>query len=97
MLDRVDGTSVPLAELRDRPLICLPRGTGVRTALERGCAQAGFRPRVPLDGHLRTLRIVRPEMRARIVLAWQSGGPSSPAAKVLLDRLREVVPKPPVG
>ncbi|APE24802.1 MULTISPECIES: LysR family transcriptional regulator [Streptomyces] len=123
-LDRVDGTSVPLASLRDRPLICLPRGTGVRTALERGCAQAGFRPRVtfeaaaphvlsqlatrglgvavlpageeefPLDGRLRTLRIVRPEMRARIVLAWQAGGPSSPAARVLLDRLRDAVPEP---
>ncbi|MFG2833431.1 LysR substrate-binding domain-containing protein [Streptomyces zaomyceticus] len=49
----------------------------------------------PLDGHLRTLRIVRPEMRARIVPAWQSGGPSSPAARVLLDRLREAVPRPP--
>ncbi|MER5976109.1 LysR family transcriptional regulator [Streptomyces sp. NPDC001857] len=123
-LDCVSGASVPLAELRDRPLICLPRGTGVRTALERGCASAGFRPRVafeaaaphvlsqlaarglgiavlpagenesPFDGHLRTLRIVRPEMRARIALAWQAGGPSSPAARVLLDRLREVVPKP---
>ncbi|AKN72710.1 LysR family transcriptional regulator [Streptomyces sp. PBH53] len=127
LFDHIDGTSVPLAELRDRPLICLPRGTGVRTALERGCAQAGFRPRVafeaaaphvlsqlaarglgvavlpagendsPLDGHLRSLRIVRPEMRARIALAWQAGGPSSPAARVLLDRLREVLPKPSDG
>ncbi|MER7521121.1 LysR family transcriptional regulator [Streptomyces sp. NPDC126499] len=124
VLDRADGTSVPLAELRDRKLICLPRGTGVRTALERGCAQAGFRPRVAfeaaapqvltqlaarglgiavlpagenepaLDGHLRTLRIVRPEMRGRIALAWQAGGPSSPAARALLDRLREAVPQP---
>ncbi|GAU70579.1 LysR family transcriptional regulator [Streptomyces sp. NBRC 110611] len=107
------------------PLICLPRGTGVRAALERGCAQAGFRPRVafeaaaphvlsqlaarglgiavlpagedesPLDGQLRTLRIGPPEMRARIALAWQARGPSSPAARVLLDRLREAIPKPP--
>lgn len=38
-------TTVPLAELRDRPLICLPRGTGVRAAL---------RPvRVPAPGRLR--------------------------------------------
>lgn len=125
VLDRVDGTSVPLADLRDRPLICLPRGTGVRAALERGCAQAGFRPRIafeaaaphvlsrlaarglgiavlpagenesPLDGRLRTLRIVRPEMRARIALAWQASGPSSPAARVLLERLRDAIPKPP--
>ncbi|GHF09168.1 LysR family transcriptional regulator [Streptomyces morookaense] len=124
VLDRVDGTSVPLADLQDRPLICLPRGTGVRAALERGCAQAGFRPRIafeaaaphvlsrlaarglgiavlpagenesPLDGRLRTLRIVRPEMRARIALAWQASGPSSPAARVLLERLRDAIPKP---
>ncbi|MEU1374507.1 LysR substrate-binding domain-containing protein [Streptomyces triculaminicus] len=44
-----DRTSVPLAELRDRALICLPRGTGVRAALERACAQAGFRPRVTFE------------------------------------------------
>ncbi len=122
--DHADRTSVPLADLRDRPLICLPRGTGVRAALERGCAQAGFRPRVafeaaaphvlaqlaarglgvavlpagedesPMNGQLRTLRIVRPEMRARIVLAWRATGPASPAARALLDRLREVLPKP---
>jgi DNA-binding transcriptional LysR family regulator len=97
----------------------------VRAALERGCSQVGFRPRVtfeaaaphvlarlaarglgiavlpagedefPLDRQLRTLRIVRPEMRARIALAWQATGPSSPAARVLLDCLREALPKPP--
>ncbi|MEU7262033.1 LysR family transcriptional regulator [Streptomyces rimosus] len=123
--NRTYGTTIPLADLRDRPLICLPHGTGVRAALERGCSQAGFRPRVafeaaaahvlvrlaarglgiavlpagedesPLDGQLRTMRIVRPEMRARIALAWQATGPSSPAARALLDRLREALPKPP--
>ncbi|MFF7780129.1 LysR family transcriptional regulator [Streptomyces tanashiensis] len=120
-----DRTSVPLADLRDRPLICLPRGTGVRAALERACAQAGFRPRVAfeaaaphvlaqlaarglgvavlpfgeegpdLGGPLATLPIVEPRIRARIVLAWPSTGPTSPAARVLLDRLRETLPKPP--
>ncbi|WP_395364546.1 LysR family transcriptional regulator [Streptomyces sp. YH02] len=124
LLERADGTSVSLADLRDRPLICLSRGTGVRAALERGCAQAGFRPRItfeaaaphvlarlaarglgtavlpageneaPLDGRLRTLRIVEPEMRARLALAWPATGASSPAARVLLDRLREALPKP---
>ncbi|WP_406082300.1 hypothetical protein [Streptomyces zaomyceticus] len=88
---------MPLAELRDRPLICLPRGTGCARRSNAAAHRRGSGPGSPLDGHLRTLRIVRPEMRARIVLAWQSGGPSSPAAKVLLDRLREVVPKPPAG
>ncbi|MFB7835815.1 LysR family transcriptional regulator [Streptomyces sp. NPDC056056] len=124
LLAHADGTTVPLGALRDRPLICLPRGTGVRAALERGCAQAGFRPRVtfeaatpdmparlaarglgvavlpagedgaPSDGGLRTLRIVEPEMRGRLALAWQATGPSSPAARVLLDRLREALPTP---
>ncbi|MGA4800503.1 LysR family transcriptional regulator [Streptomyces lavendulocolor] len=123
LLTPTDRTSVPLTDLRDRPLICLPRGTGVRAALERACAQAGFRPRVAfeaasphvlaqlaarglgvavlplgeeepdLGGPLRTLQIVEPRMRARIVLAWPAVGPASPAAKVLLDRLREALPK----
>ncbi|MGW0750591.1 LysR family transcriptional regulator [Streptomyces sp. NPDC002587] len=42
-------TSVPLAELRDRPLISLPRGTGIRGVLDRACAQAGFQPRIAFE------------------------------------------------
>ncbi|PSJ27401.1 LysR family transcriptional regulator [Streptosporangium nondiastaticum] len=125
LLAPADRTSVPLAELRDRALICLPRGTGARAALERACAQAGFRPRVAFeaaappvlaqlaarglgvavlpagedgpagDGHLRTLAIVRPGIRARIALAWRAAGPASPAARALLDRLREALPTAP--
>ncbi|MFE5495640.1 LysR family transcriptional regulator [Streptomyces virginiae] len=121
--------TVPLAELRDRPLICLPRGTGVRAALERGCARAGFRPRVAFEaaspqvlaqfaarglgiavlplgpdpgeagpgpgGGLCSLRIVEPGLRARIVLAWPATGPASPAARALLERLRDTLPASP--
>ncbi|GAA3066011.1 hypothetical protein GCM10020254_06860 [Streptomyces goshikiensis] len=112
---------MPLADLRGRALICLPRGTGVRAALERACAQAGFRPHVAFEaaapdvlarlaarglgvavlplgeedpdfgGALRTLRIVEPGVRARIVLAWPATGPASPAAQAFLDRLREAL------
>ncbi|WP_405618295.1 LysR family transcriptional regulator [Streptomyces sp. NBC_01508] len=42
-------TGIPLAELRDRPLISLPRGTGVRAVLDRACEQAGFRPRIAFE------------------------------------------------
>ncbi|WP_369215486.1 LysR family transcriptional regulator [Streptomyces flavofungini] len=42
-------THVPLAELADRPLITLARGTGVRGALDRACADAGFTPRVAFE------------------------------------------------
>ncbi|MFD3556351.1 LysR family transcriptional regulator [Streptomyces goshikiensis] len=125
LLTPPDRTSVPLAELRDRALICLPRGTGVRAALERACAHTGFRPRVTFeaaapallarlaarglgvavlpkgedgpdgDGPLRTLAIVRPGIRARIALAWRATGPTSPAARVLLDSLRDTLPLVP--
>ncbi|MEU3606420.1 LysR family transcriptional regulator [Streptomyces sp. NPDC035033] len=46
-----------------------------------------------LGGPLRTLEITGPRMRARIVLAWPAADPPSPAARVLLDRLREALPK----
>ncbi len=41
--------SLPIEALRDTPLICLPRGTGVRTSLENACAAAGFRPHVAFE------------------------------------------------
>jgi DNA-binding transcriptional LysR family regulator len=37
------------AELRDRPLICLPPGSGLRACLEEACAEAGFRPYVAFE------------------------------------------------
>ncbi|MEV0442116.1 LysR substrate-binding domain-containing protein [Streptomyces spectabilis] len=40
---------LPLTALADRPLISLPRGTGLRAVLERVCAQAGFAPRVAFE------------------------------------------------
>jgi DNA-binding transcriptional LysR family regulator len=42
-------TRIPIEALRDRALICLPLGTGVRTSLETACARAGFRPRVAFE------------------------------------------------
>ncbi|WP_243722930.1 LysR family transcriptional regulator substrate-binding protein [Actinomadura sp. 7K507] len=109
---------IPLAELRDRPLISLPRGTGVRGALDRACARAGFQPRIAFEAaapHLlarlaarglgvavlpasstgtapalgmRTLTITQPALRARIALAWRTGGPGGLAARTLLKQLR---------
>ncbi|WP_067849260.1 LysR family transcriptional regulator, partial [Nocardia lijiangensis] len=42
--DRSHGASIPLAALRDQPVICLPPGTGLRGVFERACAAAGFEP-----------------------------------------------------
>ncbi|GAA1693604.1 LysR family transcriptional regulator [Fodinicola feengrottensis] len=115
--------SVPLAGLRDRALICLPRGTGVRTIIEEACATAGFRPHVAFEAsippvlaqlaahglgvallpasaavsrpdELHTLKVTRPTMRGRIVLAWTADGPTSPAARALLAYARSYLPAP---
>jgi DNA-binding transcriptional LysR family regulator len=40
---------VAVADLADRPLICLPPGSGLRASLERACADAGFRPHVAFE------------------------------------------------
>lgn len=42
-------TALPLTALADRPLISLPRGTGIRGVLERACRQAGFQPRIAFE------------------------------------------------
>lgn len=44
-----DRRGVALTALRERPLICLPQGSGIRAALEAACAAAGFAPRVALE------------------------------------------------
>jgi DNA-binding transcriptional LysR family regulator len=41
--------SVTVAQLREQPLLSLPRGTGVRAALDAACADAGFTPRIVLE------------------------------------------------
>lgn len=43
------GATLRVRALRDRPLICLPTGTGVRAELEKACAAAGFRAEVAFE------------------------------------------------
>ena len=42
-------TSVSLELLRNRALISLPRGTGLRTAIDDACAAVGFKPRIAFE------------------------------------------------
>ncbi|MEV6931136.1 LysR substrate-binding domain-containing protein [Dactylosporangium sp. NPDC051485] len=44
-----DRDTIPLTALRDRALICLPRGGAIRAILEEACAAAGFTPRVAFE------------------------------------------------
>jgi DNA-binding transcriptional LysR family regulator len=41
--------TMSIRDLRGQPLVCLPRGTGVRTALDAACAAAGFEPRIVFE------------------------------------------------
>jgi DNA-binding transcriptional LysR family regulator len=41
--------TVTVNALRDVPLVSLPKGTGVRAALDAACAAAGFEPRVVFE------------------------------------------------
>lgn len=43
-------TSLPVTALAGLPLISLPRGAGLRAALEAACAAAGFTPQVAFEG-----------------------------------------------
>ena len=41
--------AITIRQLRDLPLVILPRGTGVRAALDAACAAAGFTPRIVFE------------------------------------------------
>lgn len=41
--------TIPLRALPERPLVCLPRGTGVRTAFDDACAAVEVEPHVALE------------------------------------------------
>jgi DNA-binding transcriptional LysR family regulator len=110
--------TIRLADLRDRPLIALPAGAGIRHQFDAACAIAGITPRIAFEAStplalaelaerglgiaivpasvprgrdgLHALTIV-PELRGRLVLAWRSGGPISPAARVLVDKARRLL------
>ncbi|WP_433513131.1 LysR family transcriptional regulator [Nonomuraea sp. CA-143628] len=47
--DSAGAPAITLRELADRALICLPRGTGLRAALDEACAAAGFTPHVAFE------------------------------------------------
>lgn len=44
-----DADAITIRQLRDLPLVSLPRGTGVRAALDAACAAAGFTPRIVFE------------------------------------------------
>jgi DNA-binding transcriptional LysR family regulator len=80
---------IPLGTLRGRPLISLPRGTGLRARLEEACAAAGFTPRIAFEAS-------SPEVLAD--LASHGLGAAilpGPFAEYRADRVRPITIRPP--
>jgi DNA-binding transcriptional LysR family regulator len=50
-----EKTNITLQALKERPLISLPPGTGIRSALDQGCVKAGFRPRIRFEASSLTM------------------------------------------
>ncbi|HEY2640539.1 MAG TPA: LysR family transcriptional regulator [Streptosporangiaceae bacterium] len=108
---------VTLADLSGQPLICLPRGSGLRARLDEAYAAAGLSPHIAFEASspeviadlaahglgvaflpgpfaefrkdvLAILQIDPPGIRGRLVLAWRSSGPTSPAGRALVAHIR---------
>ena len=43
--------SLPIKAFRDRPLISMPPGTGIRSCVDEACALAGFTPRIAFEAN----------------------------------------------
>lgn len=112
-----DKESLTLADLVERPLICLREGTGMRTSMSKAFAAAGMKPHIafetsdpnliiqltakglgvsvlpesmvsPHAGDLRAVPLDRPRLTGRLVLAWKSQEPTTPAARALISHMR---------
>ncbi len=67
--------SVPLAALAGRPLIVLPRGTGLRAAVDAGCAAAGFRPRIAFEAGNPEVLVALAERGLGVAMVPAAGSP----------------------
>jgi DNA-binding transcriptional LysR family regulator len=107
--------TIPLTALRDRALIALPVGTGIRQQLEQACAAAGFTPIISFEANTPLALVelaehglgiavvprpywqgrdklhplmITPKLHARLVLAWRSTSPISPATRAFVEKAR---------
>ena len=82
-------SAIALAALRGRPLISLPRGTGLRARLHEACAVAGFTPKIAFEASA-------PEVLADLA-AHGLGTAILPAAfaQHRSDRLKSLTISPP--
>jgi DNA-binding transcriptional LysR family regulator len=83
-------TTIAVAALRDRPLVSLPRGTGVRAALDAACAGAGFEPRIVFEASALPMVAHLAELRLGIAILPASAARTRPALQALVIGRPEV-------
>jgi len=72
--------------LRDIPLVSLPRGTGVRAALDAACAAAGFEPRIVFEASALPMVVTMAAQGLGLAVVPESvaNTPPAPAAPVIV-------------
>jgi DNA-binding transcriptional LysR family regulator len=89
--NRLSGRkTVAVAQLRDRPLITLVRGSGLRAVLENACHEAGFEPRIAAEaGDLHSLvRLAAAGLGAAVLPLSAAEGADLALREITRPRLR---------
>lgn len=94
LLESGEPTGIPLTVLRDRPLISLPRGTGLRGVLERAFSAAGIRPQVAFEA---ASPVLLAQLAARGLGVAVLPAPSPATAEALGLRILEFTRPQPRG
>ncbi len=78
--------TVAIKALRDVPLVSLPRGTGVRAALDAACAAAGFEPRIVFEASALPMVVTMAAQGLGLAVVPESAAnmPLAPAAPVIV-------------
>lgn len=89
--NRLSGRkTVAVAQLRDRPLITLVRGSGLRAVLENACREAGFEPRIAAEaGDLHSLlQLAAADLGAAVLPLSAAEGADLALREITRPRLR---------
>jgi LysR family transcriptional regulator, transcription activator of glutamate synthase operon len=88
--------AIALADLRDEPFVCLPRGTGLRAILTAAAARAGFEPRIEFEAD--TPANVRELVAVGLGVALLAESAAlAPGPAIDVHRLEDAPEHPPIG
>jgi DNA-binding transcriptional LysR family regulator len=82
--------SLPIRAFRDRDLISMPEGTGIRSCLDEACARAGFAPRIAFEANdpVMLMQLARRGLGVAFLPTSMAAGPGLHAITVASPALR---------